>query len=335
MILELAPMEGLTTYVYRNAFARHFGSIDRYYTPFLSLHKEKEFNHKERQEILPENNRGLCVIPQVLTNSSEDFLKAAGKLQDLGYQEVNINFGCPSGTVTTKAKGAGMLAYPERLDRFLAEIFEHTTLRISIKTRLGMEQPEEWERLLEIYNQYPICQMIIHARVRADFYANTPNWDAFGKAVTQSVSPVCYNGDIFTVADYERLKTTFPDVESVMLGRGLLAHPGLAEHIRQLSAAGNNGHVTEAMRESVHLARNGAELERLQAFHDEVYAGYHGIQFGYRNVLFKMKELWHYMVHSFPNAEKHEKKLRKVNSCAEYESYVKNIFALASNEEWV
>lgn len=325
MILELAPMEGLTTYVYRNAYARHFGSIDRYYTPFLSLHKEKEFNHKERQEILPENNRGLCVIPQVLTNSSEDFLKAADKLSALGYEEVNINFGCPSGTVTAKAKGAGMLADPQRLDRFLAGIFDRTSLKISVKTRLGVEQPEEWDALLKIYNQYPICQLIIHARVRSDFYANTPNWDAFGKAVEQSVNPICYNGDVFTTADYENLKAAFPDVENVMLGRGLLACPELAEQIKQTSDAntnktGNNN--VSAMEQSI----TRTDFARLQAFHDEVYAGYRAIQFGDRNVLFKMKELWHYMVHSFPEAEKHGKKLRKVNSCAEYESYVKNMF---------
>lgn len=311
MKLEMAPMEGLTTYVYRNAFARHYGSIDRYYTPFLSLHKEKEFNHKERQEILPENNQGISVIPQVLTNSAADFLRAAEKLKALGYDEVNINMGCPSGTVTAKAKGAGMLGDTERLQRFLEEVFEKTPVKISIKTRLGMERPEEWERLLAIYNQYPVCELIVHARVRADFYANTPNWDAFGMAVEQSVNPVCYNGDVFTVEDYERLVGTFPSVERIMLGRGLLAHPDLAEGIKEGSKT---------------------DYDRLQAFHDEVYAGYQAIQFGDRNILFKMKELWHYMVHSFTDAGKYEKKLRKVNSCAEYESCVRSMFQNARKE---
>ena len=331
MILELAPMEGLTTYVYRNAFAHHFGNIDRYYTPFLSLHKEKEFNHKERQEILPENNRGLCVIPQVLTNSSEDFLKAAEKLSALGYEEVNINFGCPSGTVTAKAKGAGILAEPQRLDRFLAEVFDRTPLKISIKTRLGMEAAEEWEPLLKIYNQYPICRLIIHARVRADFYANSPNWDTFEKAVEQSVNPICYNGDIFTVSDYERFKSTFPDVGNVMLGRGLLACPCLAEQIMKMSE-GTINKTGNDNAPAMEPFMTRTDFAKLQAFHDEIYAGYQAIQFGERNILFKMKELWHYMVHSFPNEAKHEKKLRKVNSCAEYESYVRSMFREAMSE---
>lgn len=304
MIFELAPMEGITTYVYRNAYAHHFGSIDRYYTPFLSLHKEKEFNHKERQEILRENNGGIHVIPQVLTNSAEDFLRAAEKLQALGYEEININAGCPSGTVTTKGKGAGMLDDPMKLDWFLAEIFEKASVKISIKTRLGMERSEEWEDLLKIYNKYPIHELIIHARVREDFYKNTPNWQAFRQALKESHNPVCYNGDIFRVEDYQRLKEAFPDLERVMLGRGIIANPGLVQDI-------------------LGQERN---VQQLKAFHDEIYAGYQAIQFGDRNILFKMKELWHYMVNSFPDAEKHEKKLRKVNSCAEYESYVKAMF---------
>jgi len=159
MKLEMAPLEGITTYIYRNAHTKYFGKMDKYYTPFLSLHKEKEFNHKERQEILPEHNEGLHVVPQVLTNSAEDFLRAAQKLKALGYEEININAGCPSGTVTTKAKGAGMLDDPMRLDRFLAEIFEKSPVEISVKTRLGMEKPEEWEDLLKIYNKYPLKEL--------------------------------------------------------------------------------------------------------------------------------------------------------------------------------
>lgn len=319
MILELAPLEGITTYIYRNAYARHFGSIDKYYTPFLSLHKEKEFNHKERQEILPGNNAGIMVIPQVLTNSSEDFLKAAKKLQDLGYEEVNINFGCPSGTVTTKAKGAGMLAEPERLDRFLEEIFEKTSVKISVKTRLGMDEPEEWPRLLGIYNKYPLQELIIHARVREDFYKNTPNWDAFGQAVEESKNPVCYNGDIFTVADYERLINTFPKLERVMLGRGMIVNPGLADALHENAEAGQQKPVNGTGLDSV-------DFRCLQAFHDEIYAAYKQLMPGERNTLFKMKELWFYMVHNFPDAEKYAKKLRKANSCAEYESCIKMMF---------
>jgi len=307
MILEMAPLEGITTYVYRNAHAKYFGKLDKYYTPFLSLHKEKEFNHKEWQEILPEHNEGLGVIPQVLTNSAEDFLRAAEKLKTLGYEEININMGCPSGTVTAKAKGAGMLDDPMRLDRFLSEIFEKAEIEISVKTRLGMEKPEEWEDLLRIYNKYPLKELIIHARVRADFYQNMPNWDAFAQAVEKSRNPICYNGDIFTMEDYNKLVERFPSLDRVMLGRGILRNPFLPEEIgRSFQSEEDPG--------------------RLQAFHDTLYIEYQKLLSGDRNILFKMKELWSYMVWLWPEVERHQKAIRKAKSCSEYEIYVKKMF---------
>ncbi|MBR3808229.1 MAG: tRNA-dihydrouridine synthase family protein, partial [Lachnospiraceae bacterium] len=276
MKIQMAPMEGITTYIYRNAHAAHFGKMDKYYTPFLSLHKEKEFNHKELQEILPKHNDGLNVIPQVLTNSAEDFLVAAEKLKDMGYDEININLGCPSGTVTAKNKGAGMLQDTVRLDQFLTEVFAKSPVDVSIKTRIGMESADEWESLLEIYNKYPIKELIIHARVREDYYKNTPNLEAYVYAVKNSKNPICYNGDIFSVEDYQRLKEILPDDGNIMLGRGLIARPFLTEELY---------HGTK---------QNIQEKEtrmKLQAFHDEVYEGYKQVMSGDMNVLFKMKEL--------------------------------------------
>lgn len=326
-MLELAPLEGITTYVYRNAYAHHFGDIDRYYTPFLSLHKEKEFNHKERQEILPENNEGLQVIPQVLTNSADDFLKAANKLKALGYEEVNINMGCPSGTVTTKAKGAGMLADTERLKAFLDEVFAQTPMKISVKTRLGVESPEEWDALIELFNQYPISKLIVHARVRADFYQNTPNLDAFGKALERSRNPLCYNGDIYTLEDYEKLCETFPSLEDVMMGRGILRNPFLPSQIcdKQADNVGRQS-ISAGVRLDARDTCGEVSMEKLRAFHDEIYASYQAIQFGDRNILFKMKELWHYMLNALPDGEAFVKKMKKVNNCADYESLIRMMF---------
>ena len=317
MKLEMAPLEGLTTYIFRNAYAKYFGDIDKYYTPFLSLHKEKEFSHKERQEISPENNEGLWVVPQVLTNSAEDFLKAAKSLKEMGYEEVNINLGCPSGTVVPKGKGAGMLEDPQCLTQFLEGCFEKTPVKISVKTRLGMEEEEEWERILAIYNRFPLEEVIVHARVREDYYKKPVRWEAFAKALEQCKCPVCYNGDIFTVEDYKRLTERFPKLEAVMLGRGLLRNPGLAGAICE---SAQNG---EACAEIPNDNTSGDYYTKLRAFHDELYDGYQQILSGDRNVLFKMKEFWSYLICSFPNTEKQLKKLHKLKTCAEYESWVR------------
>ena len=318
MKFEMAPLEGITTYIYRNAHAKYFGKMDKYYTPFLSLHKEKEFSHKELNEILPEHNEGLCVVPQVLTNSAEDFLKAANKLKEIGYEEVNINAGCPSGTVTAKGKGAGILADAEKLDAFLAEIFDRTPISVSIKTRLGMETWEEWNQLLEIYNKYPLKELVVHARVRQDFYVNKTNWEAFGKTLLDNKFPICYNGDIFSQEDYEKLVGEFPTLENVMLGRGLICCPGLFGELQRFR---NRENFTD----NQGAKDDTTEMERLRAFHDEVYAGYQRIQSGERNVLFRMKELWIYMIQSFENAEKYGKKIKKANSCGEYEKVINQL----------
>lgn len=312
MRLEMAPLEGLTTYVFRNAYAKYFGHMDKFYTPFLSLHKEKEFNHKERQEVSRENNKDMWVVPQVLTNSAQDFLRAAHTLKELGYEEVNINLGCPSGTVVPKGKGAGMLADPRRLEQFLEECFEKTPVKISIKTRLGMEEEEEWDKLLDIYNRFPLEELIVHARVREDYYKRPVRWEAFGKALAGSKCPVCYNGDIFTVEDYVHLTELFPDLEAVMLGRGVLRNPRLAEEIANLIQIGESSPLLQE-----------ENKRKLLAFHDEIYAAYQEILGGDRNVLFKMKELWSYLIYSFPDKEKQLKKLHKLKTCAEYESWVR------------
>lgn len=312
MRFEMAPLEGITTCIYRNAHAKYYGKMDKYYTPFLSLHKEKEFGHKELNEILPEHNEGLLVVPQVLTNRSEDFLRAADKLKKMGYEEVNINLGCPSGTVTAKGKGAGMLTDLEVLDSFLEKIFDQTPVAVSVKTRLGVNDAEEWNELLEVYRKYPLKELIVHARVRQDFYGNSVNWEAFGKAFQKSDISVCYNGDVFTCEDYKNLTAAFPMLDNVMLGRGLIADPALLEKIRNAQSGSRLGNEKN----------NKLEKERFKAFHDELYSGYQRIQSGEKNVLFRMKECWNYMIRFFENGEKYAKKIRKANSCAEYERVI-------------
>ena len=162
MKFYLAPMEGLTGFVFRNAYQKHFGDIDTYFTPFIN---NKKMNYKEIKDILPEHNKGMHVVPQILTNRAEDFLAIAKELGNYGYESVNLNLGCPSGTVVTKHRGAGFLAVPEELDHFLEEIFADCPLRISVKTRIGINDAGEWERILSIYEKYPMEELIIHPRV--------------------------------------------------------------------------------------------------------------------------------------------------------------------------
>lgn len=300
----LAPLEGITTHIYRRAYHACFYPMNKYFTPFLVPHTKRGFNTRELNDILPENNEGMRLVPQILTNDAKGFLQTVEKLQAYGYEEVNLNLGCPSKTVVSKNRGSGFLAIPDELDRFLDEIYSGTQVRISIKTRIGKHGPDEFERLLEIYNQYPLEELIIHPRLQQDFYKNTPNLEVFAEAVRKSRNPLCYNGDIFSVADRDRIEERFPEVKTYMMGRGILVNPGLAGEL---------------------AGEKPADWDRIRRFHDQIYEDYQRISMGDKNVLFKMKELWCYLGHQFPGCEKQLKKIRKAERLDRYEAAVAEI----------
>ena len=300
----LAPLEGITGFVFRNTYEKHFGGTDKYFTPFITTNQHFAFQNRDKRDILPENNVGLYLVPQILTNNAEQFLDMADKLSAFGYREINLNLGCPSKTVVTKKKGSGFLAYPEELDQFLDEIFEHKKdVEISIKTRIGMEDPEEFDRLLEIYNIYPLKELIIHPRLQTDYYKNHPNMEVFAKAIEESKAPLCYNGDLFTVEEIEDFQKKHPQIENIMLGRGILKAPTLLQE----------------------LQGEKRDYRQWYEFLSELCEAYEEELSGERNVLFKMKELWFYLFQSLPDNEKAVKAMRKVKGLDEYKTLVRGI----------
>lgn len=338
MNLYFAPLEGIGGYIYRNAQADYFEKADKYFSPFLAPNQNRSISPKEYKDIAPEHNEGIYLVPQIMANNAEVFLKAVQELEQLGYQEVNLNLGCPSRTVVTKYRGAGFLAKPDALEQFLEEVYARINIRLSLKTRLGMEDEDEFEHLLEIYNKFPVTELIIHPRVQTDYYKNKPRMEHFLKALEISKNRVVYNGDIFTGDSYkqklaqiftttvthaengtEAVKTSLPEsnrntvlksgkgkqLSAVMLGRGVLANPALFGEIRG----------TQALTK-----------QRLWEFHERLLADYSQEMSGERNVLFKMKELWFYLAWSFENSEKYEKKIRKAQHLSDYRLVVRQLF---------
>lgn len=315
MRFYFAPMEGITTYIYRNAHHKHYGGIEKYYAPFVSPGPDQGVSMKEVKDVLPEKNQGIPMIPQIMTNRSVDFIKACQVMQSLGYKELNFNLGCPSGTVVSKKKGSGFLAYPDDLNRFLEDVFNdpmivNKEVEISIKTRAGKVSQEEWPRLMEIYNQYPMKELIIHPRVREDFYKNTPSWESFAHAVEISKVPLVFNGDIFRGPEYLAFVEQFPQIDAIMLGRGIIRNPELAERIQ----AGDT-------------TADVFDKKRFRAFHDELIEEYTEYMYGEKPVLYKMKELWFYMMSMFPEKEKLYKKIMKTNRLDEYRGYMDELFS--------
>lgn len=301
-------MEGVTNWIYRNAYHDCFYPMDKYFTPFITAKPNKRLSSKEIKEVSPETNGNLPVIPQILTNHAEDFIRTAHIFRDeYGHKEVNLNLGCPSGTVTAKGKGAGFLGEPDKLDRFLDEIFDGTDMEISIKTRVGTDYEEDWERLLDIYAKYPVKELIIHPRLLKDHYKGVPRYTLFQEAQEKLKIPLGYNGDIFSVEAYQETREKFPDADSFMYGRGVIARPYLLDEIMRTCG-------------------KSAENKQLRQFHDRIYQDYQEYLSGERNVLFRMKELWSYMAPGFTNYAKYLKKIKKSQHFGDYEAAVMSLF---------
>lgn len=303
--IDFAPLDGITKVVFRRVFHRRFGGADRYFIPFFSPTDQHLLTRRDQRELDPDNNGGLPLVPQVMTRRAEDFLWAAEVVRDLGYGEVNLNLGCPSGTVTAKGKGAGFLAKPEELERFFDQVFAKAVLPVSVKTRLGVQDAAEFPRLLEIYNRYPLKSLIIHPRVQKQFYKGTVHLDVFAAALAKSRNPVCYNGDLRTVEECADFAQRFPMVETVMIGRGAVADPALLRKLRGGPAA---------------------TREELRDFTQELYQAYQAFYGQPAQAAQRMKEVWFYLIHLFENGEKLDKQLRRSRGPAAYERLEAEIF---------
>lgn len=299
-----APLEGLTDSIYRRLHHKYFPGLDRYYMPFLSPTQHRCLTGREERELPLADSENFIAVPQLLTKNAEDFLWAALICLDRGYTEVNLNLGCPSGTVVAKGKGAGMLSDPDSLERFLDQVFAHTSLPISLKTRLGLETGEEFPRLLEIYNRYPASELILHPRVRKDFYKSPIRMEWFRYALDNAAMPLCYNGDLNTLADIQAFRQEFPQVERIMLGRGLVGDPG--------------------------MLCGPFDIRQVEAFHDELLETYVEVFGSARNAMFRMKENWSYLLIRLSPDEGLAKRLRKTTDYAEFRTIAREIFRSTS-----
>ena len=300
---DLAPLDGITKRVFRRVWHARFGGADRCFIPFLSPTDQHILTPRDRREV--ENPEGLPQVPQIMAKRAEDFVWAAETLADMGYGEVNLNLGCPSGTVTAKGKGSGLLADPDRLDRFLDGVFSRAPVPVSVKTRLGYQQPEEFPRLLEIFHRYPIACLTIHPRVRPEKYRGQVHLDSFALAMAESKNPVCYNGDLVSVPGVRALESRFSNLGAAMIGRGAIADPALFRRLRGGPAA---------------------TREELRTFTEELYQAYQDFYGQAAPASQRMKEIWFYLIHLFEGGERLGGRMRRSRGPRAYEELEAQIF---------
>lgn len=304
MQIYFAPLEGVTDVIYRRVHHECFSGVDKYFIPFISPTQHLTFTSREQQAVSPEENAGIPVVPQILTKNPEHFIWMAKSLGDVGYEEINLNLGCPSGTVTAKGKGSGMLRETDVLEHFLDEVFAQSPIAVSIKTRIGYESTEEWPRLLELFAKYPIKELIVHPRTRKEFYAGTAHRELCAPVLENTSLPLVYNGDLNTVRDCMALMEMYPGAKAIMLGRGLVANPALAQEVR------GGERVT---------------LEMLRNFHDRLYQAYME-KWPKNAVIGHMHEIMSYIMYCFENPAKPRKAMRKATKHEAYLEAASRLF---------
>lgn len=307
--LSLGPFQGITDAPFRNVFKRHFGGIDKFYTPFFTgIHKEEHAKNLQGEEIDPKFNDVETLTPQILSTDAEEILRFAKQCKQLGYKEINLNMGCPFPRVANKKRGCGLLPYPDMVEAMLNRVFEKIDINFSVKCRLGYFSPDEIEAIIPIFNKFPLSELIIHPRIGKQLYKGEADVKRFAALIHYINAPLVYNGDIFSVESFGRIHVATQPVNRFMLGRGILANPFLAEEIR--GGAWNAPERTERL----HVYIIDLYEDRLR------HAG------GSPKVLGRMKELWSYMMHSFEEPQVVWRKIKKSNSLKEYEDAVEYIF---------
>ena len=304
-----SPLQGFTDFRFRNAFHKHFGGIDTFYSPYIKLNGKLVMKGSYERDILPENNSTLEVIPQIITNDAEEFLFVAKYVQQFGYKELNWNLGCPYPMVAKCGMGSGLIRNTDQIEHILKRVHNETDIIVSMKMRMGYENPTEILDVFPILEQYPIKNIAIHARIGKQLYKGGVDLDSFQKCLDTSKQKIYYNGDITSVAKFKELQERFPSIDHWMIGRGLIADPFLPSMIKN---------------DTTEYPKN--RLEIFEAFHDEIYREYDAYLQGPTPIRMKMLGFWEYFSESFSNPQKTFKKIKKAGNSKNYEAAVKEIF---------
>ncbi len=303
-----SPLQGFTDFRFRNAFNKYFGGIDTFYAPYIRLNGKREVKQANQRDILPENNTGIALIPQIMTKDADEFIFVAKYVQQLGYKELNWNLGCPYPMVTKRGMGSGLINDPVKIDSILNKVHAESDIIVSMKMRMGYESSEEVLHVLPILEKYPIKNIAIHARIGKQMYKGEVDLDSFQRCVDNTDHEIYYNGDITSVAIFNDMVKRFPMIDHWMIGRGMISDPFLPGMIK--SSASD-------------YPKNRIDIFR--QFHDTLFHDYAEVLSGSSHILMRMIHFWEYFMTSFPNSQKGLRKIKKVKSIIAYEDAVREI----------
>ena len=243
MTLLLAPMEGLLDHALRDVLTRT-GGVDRCVSEFIRV-TDRLLPERVFLRVVPELGRGgrtsagVPVRPQLLGSDPDCLAENAARLAGLSPPGIDLNFGCPAKTVNRHRGGAVLLREPELMARIVSAVRRAVPdhVPVSAKMRLGFDDDTRAEDCALALAESGASEIVVHARTRAQGYRPPAWWHRIGE-LRQRVParvPMVANGEIWTLADARRCRAE-SGCQSLMLGRGLVADPGLARAIRALDA---------------------------------------------------------------------------------------------------
>ena len=305
-----SPLQGFTDFRFRNSFQRYFGGIDTFYAPYIRMDGKFKIKPNFETDVLPKNNTTLECIPQIMTNSAEEFLFVSKYVQSLGYSELNWNLGCPYPMVVNRCMGSGLISEPERINEVLDRVHSESDITVSMKMRMGYEHAQEILEVLPVLDRYPLKNIAIHARIGKQLYRGGTDLKAFQVCLDSTKHKLYYNGDITTVDSYRALQRRFPIIDHWMIGRGIIADPFLALMIK----ADSDEYPSDS-------------LDTFSRFHDTLLHEFEQKLKGEKHVIMKMSSYWEYFQEGFFKDEKSRiKKIRKAKSLEVYNELVFGLF---------
>ena len=297
-----APLQGITDGTFRTFFDRYYGAVDEYVMPFIRI-EHGAFRKKDINEL--QNNTLSNVVPQILPSGAEELHLLTQTIVEHGFHNIDINLGCSFPPVAAHGRGCVLFNSPEKFREILAAVSQHPEVKFSIKMRLGFENAQQWREVIDDINAAPLVRVCVHARFGRQQYKGECDREEFGALLALCKHPVVYNGDLRTADDVQNIISQFPNIEGVMLGRGLITDLNFARSLRGLSPADKTAFAN---------------------FHNDIVNAYKTALCGDKPFLLRMKSFWEFW--ETEDLRKAVKKIKKASSIAKYDAAVLEYLSL-------
>ena len=233
-LTALAPMQDVTDLFFMNVIAR-YGSPDYFFTEYFRVHPTSTLDKKILRSIT-ENTTDRPIFAQMIGESIPDLVRIAQTLSHYAIAGIDLNMGCPAPRIYRKNVGGGLLRDPEKVNRIFGELRETVTGRLSVKMRIGFDNTDNFDRILDLINRHQIDLLSLHGRTVKEMYRGAVHYDLIAHAVQRVNCPVLANGNV-TSAQSAAAILAQTKAAGVMVGRAAIRNPWIFKQIRQILKA--------------------------------------------------------------------------------------------------